>query len=82
MTTILKLYSTSSCHLCEEATAVLLSVRSIDLTWEEIEISDDDTLLARYGTRIPVLLNYRSGQELDWPFNRQDVINLIAENRP
>lgn len=82
MTTTLKLYSTSSCHLCEEATAILLSVGSNDFTWEEIEISDDDALIDRYGTRIPVLLNCRSGQELNWPFNRQDIVSLISTIRP
>lgn len=80
MTTILKLYSTSSCHLCEKATAILFSLEPHDFIWEEIEISEDDTLLERYGTRIPVLLHCHSGQELDWPFNRQDVVSLITIN--
>lgn len=81
MTTTLKLYSTSSCHLCEDATAILLSLALTHFTWEEIEISEDDTLLNNYGTRIPVLLHCHSGRELNWPFTAKDVIQLITNSR-
>lgn len=78
MTTSLKLYSTSSCHLCEKAIAILTGLGSYDFSWQEVEIFDSDSLMEQYGTRIPVLLNCDSGQELNWPFTSNDVIQLIS----
>lgn len=85
MTTTLKLFSTSSCHLCQDATDILLNLAQRDFanhnfTWDEIEISEDDFLLNNYGTRIPVLLDCHSGRELNWPFTAKDVIQLITNS--
>lgn len=77
MTTAYKLYSTSACHLCEEAATILSGLQDPRLTWEEIEIATSDELLHAYGTRIPVLSHQRSGQELNWPFTENDVIHLL-----
>lgn len=77
MTTQLILYSTSSCHLCEQAIAILENVSSLDITWREIEIAEDDALLAKYGTKIPVLRHVNSGKEINWPFTEHDVTLLI-----
>ena len=39
-----------------------------------VDIADDEALLARYGTRIPVLAC--RGREIGWPFNADDVLEL------
>lgn len=77
MTTQFKLFTTSSCHLCEKATAILtrLKIRE-SISWLEIEIAEDDALLASYGIRIPVLQHLASGKELNWPFTEEDIIAL------
>jgi glutaredoxin len=51
------LYGKAGCHLCEDARAVIESVRArrpFDLT--EVDVSLDPVLHARYGERIPVLV--------------------------
>ena len=56
---ILTLYSRPGCHLCDEMKAI---VRRVAMTseppasLEEIDISTDPALEARYGLDIPVLL--------------------------
>jgi glutaredoxin len=53
----LTLYSRPGCHLCEEMKAVVQSVGlSIPLSLQEVDISTDEALEARYGLEIPVLL--------------------------
>lgn len=78
MTTSLKLYSTSSCHLCEIAATMLADLASYDFSWQEVEIFDSELLMNQFGTRIPVLLNCDSGQELNWPFTSSNIIQLIS----
>ena len=65
------IYSKPGCHLCEVMTARLRRA-SFDepLDIEEVDITGDPTLLARYETRIPVLMiegrevaSYRIGEE-------------------
>lgn len=80
VTTRLILYSTSSCHLCEQATAILENLSFLNLEWHEIEIADDNVLLAKYGTKIPVLRNADSGEEINWPFTKHDVSLLISRH--
>jgi glutaredoxin len=56
---VLTLYSRPGCHLCEEMKAVIHRVtRAVDtpIAVEEIDISTDPELEARYGLEIPVLL--------------------------
>ena len=71
------LYTTIGCHLCEEARA-LISPLLANTNWllKEIDIAEDDDLIARYGIRIPVLSIPASG-ELDWPFTTQDIISRL-----
>ena len=53
----LTIYSRPGCHLCEEMKAVVDTVaRSIPLSLEEVDISTDPALEARYGLEIPVLV--------------------------
>jgi glutaredoxin len=65
------IYSRQGCHLCDQMKAVVERVgRSVAIAVEEIDISTDPALEARYGTDIPVLLvggkkaaKYRVGEE-------------------
>ena len=58
----LQLYSRPGCHLCERLEAELGPVISGHALLEIIDISEDPTLLRRYGLRIPVLAD--DGREL------------------
>ena len=56
---VLTLYSRPGCHLCDEMKALVQRVTSAvpaPATIEEIDISADPTLEARYGLEIPVLM--------------------------
>ncbi len=62
------LYSTEGCHLCEMAYELVVALgRTADV--QVIDIVDDDALVERYGTTIPVIAHLTSGVELGWPFD-------------
>ncbi len=71
------LYSTSHCHLCDNAIAILndLAINSFKI----VEITESEPLLIRYGTRIPVLRREDNKAELNWPFNAQDVVQFLRD---
>ncbi len=69
------LYGTSHCHLCEQAQALLAQ---LGIVAEHQDIVDDDALLERYGTRIPVLRRLADGSELGWPFDAQMLRRFCA----
>jgi glutaredoxin len=53
----LTIYSRPGCHLCDEMKAVVTrTARSFPIVLEEIDISTDPALEARYGLEIPVLV--------------------------
>ena len=55
----LTIYSRPGCHLCDEMKAIVRRVADAEkppLAVEEIDISTDADLEARYGLEIPVLL--------------------------
>jgi glutaredoxin len=57
----LTIYSKPGCHLCDEMKSLVHRVisqqsRHDDIAVDEIDISNDQTLLDRYGIEIPVLL--------------------------
>lgn len=53
----LTLYTRPGCHLCDEMKAAIARAgRDEPLTLEEVDISTDPALEARYGVEIPVLL--------------------------
>ena len=68
---LIQLYTTSACHLCELAEALL---HEAGLSAESIEIANEDSLVSRYGIRIPVIKRLDTQAELDWPFTSQDVL--------
>ena len=72
----LTLYSTSNCHLCELAYALLMPL-AVDSKLTVVDIADDEALLAQYGLCIPVLLRNDSKTELNWPFNQADIVEFL-----
>ena len=72
------LYSTSACSLCERAEQLLRSMPELrSVTLNVVDIAQDATLIARYGTSIPVVAT-GSGNSIAWPFNADAVIELIS----
>ena len=80
------LYTTSGCHLCEEAEALLVPVlayiekekgQSIHLRAQEI--SESEALVDVYGLRIPVIQLEGSTQDLGWPFEQAQAYEFILE---
>lgn len=79
------LYSTLGCHLCELAEAELLPYVALgDVTITVVDIAEESgsdenpgaiagDLVARYGTRIPVLHHLETGLELNWPFAHAEL---------
>lgn len=54
--TAVTLYGKPGCHLCDEARAVVAAVRAErEFSLEEVDITLDPALYARYGERIPVI---------------------------
>ena len=44
---------------------------------EEVDISESDDLVDRYGVRIPVL-QHPDGRELGWPFSSPELRTFLA----
>ncbi|MDO9150536.1 MAG: glutaredoxin family protein [Methylotenera sp.] len=73
----LNLYTTSHCHLCEQAEAMLTSIANdYDISWSSIEISDNEQLMETYGTKIPVIQIVDTGVEVTWPFDKEALLRL------
>ncbi|MDP1995755.1 MAG: glutaredoxin family protein [Gallionella sp.] len=75
MPSMIELYGTSCCHLCEQAQVIL---RDAGVVAKNIDIADDDNLLEKYGVRIPVLRRMDNGTELGWPFDAVAVMQFLA----
>jgi hypothetical protein len=73
----LELYGTVSCHLCDEAKAVL---QGACVCAAHIDIAVTEELLEKYGMRIPVLRRVDSGAELGWPFDAAAVTRFLARS--
>jgi len=76
----MQLLHTLGCHLCEQAEA-LLAPLARERGWRlvQIDIATDDTLLERYGTRIPVLRDPLRDLELGWPFDAERAGQHFAD---
>jgi glutaredoxin len=70
----LVLYSTTFCHLCEQAESLLAQ---LGIQAGHIDIAEDDDLLERYGTRIPVVKRMGDSSELGWPFDVEALQRFI-----
>ena len=72
------LFQKDECHLCDLALGVLAAARVAD--FESVWIDGDDALMARYGTRVPVLRDEADGRELGWPFAVEDVREFLGQS--
>ncbi len=71
-------YTTSQCHLCELAEALLVNTpMQAPVPVDVVDIAQSEELVQRYGTRIPVLRRSDTGQELDWPFDRDQLLTFL-----
>ena len=71
-------YTTSQCHLCELAEALLVSTPMPEpIPVDVVDIAQSEKLVERYGTRIPVLRRNDTGAELDWPFTRDELLTFL-----
>ena len=71
------LYSTDACHLCERAEALLHSMPELrNVPVDVVDIAGDAALFERYAHSIPVLAT-PAGRTIEWPFNADDVLELI-----
>lgn len=76
---VLYLYSTPACHLCEQAHAVIAPyLEPLGIALEEVDISEDDDLVVRYGVRIPVLKFADGEEELGWPFGVESFLRFAG----
>ena len=73
-----QLFGTLGCHLCDEAEQVLQPFVAQGLIVELLDIIDSADWLGRYALTIPVLRRVDNGQELNWPFDEQDVLQLFT----
>ncbi len=88
MSHVIELMTTSGCHLCEQALALLQQLQrdGLDIDIVEVEISLSETLTDEYGIRIPVLRRSGVSEELGWPFDydqaRRYVTSTSSTGKP
>ncbi|MBV1906308.1 MAG: glutaredoxin family protein [Pseudomonadales bacterium] len=76
---VLTLYSTSACHLCEQAISLLSNIPEVSEFKVVIQdISESVELVERFGLRIPVVQADSTACDLGWPFNEEDVKQYLA----
>lgn len=81
-----RLMTTDGCHLCEQAIGMFYYAKQNKLIKEDtvlelVDIVSDESLVATYGERIPVLLESTSGDELGWPFEFQVFVDWVQEHQ-
>lgn len=71
-------YTTAQCHLCELAESLLVNTSMPQpIPVEVIDIAQSEQLVARYGSRIPVLRRSDTSSELDWPFTHDQLLSFL-----
>ena len=70
------LYTRAGCHLCELA-AVMLEAAGLE--WRPADIDDSPDLERSYGVRVPVVRRSDTGEELDFPFDRVDLVRFAGQ---
>jgi len=73
-----QLFGTLGCHLCEVAEALLMPFVEHGLLVELVDIADREEWVERYGLTIPVLRRCDSGEELNWPFDAEQVARFLG----
>lgn len=77
---VLMFYTTSGCHLCEQAESVLMRTAlpgPVEVEW--VDIATGVELVERYGERIPLLKRTDNDSELGWPFDEAEVARWLAD---
>ena len=74
------LFSTTGCHLCEEAQYLLDSLNQ-PVNYSPKDIIDDPAWSERYAIRIPVLYHVASAEELSWPFDQSTLLQFVNRHR-
>ena len=74
----LNFYTTDGCHLCEEAKLLLIPY----MTGSQIEVSfidiiESEQLMELYDVKIPVIKRCDTNNELDWPFDSEQLIKFL-----
>ncbi|NKF51160.1 glutaredoxin family protein [Shewanella sp. WXL01] len=75
-----RLYHTDGCHLCELAQALIEQalLEGAQVSYQLIDICDQQTLADKYGTSIPV---FSDGQrDLNWPFDLEQLQQFIGSS--
>lgn len=72
-----QLFGTLGCHLCEQAEGLLMPFVERGLLVELVDIAEDESRADRYALRIPVLRRLDNGDELDWPFEEEQVASFL-----
>ena len=88
------LYTAPACHLCDLAKELVWPLlEALGGHLEEVDITQSDRLMERYGTRIPVLAlaseasDYQAGggeqdvRELGWPFEAREVAEFLNAHK-
>ena len=71
-------YTTTHCHLCELAEALLVNTpMDTPVPVDVVDIAQSEALTREYGLRIPVLRRNDTGAELDWPFTRDQLLAFL-----
>ncbi len=74
------LYSTTACHLCETAHELIRPFLSqLEMDIEEVDISESDALIERYGVRIPIIKFADGEKELGWPFSVESFLAFVSD---
>jgi len=76
VTTRWVLLVTGDCGLCDRAVDLLAQAHAPD--FECVAIDGDEGLEARYGVRVPVLVDRAEGRELGWPFDVAAIAAFLA----
>ena len=72
------LLGTVGCHLCEEAETLVVPVAErLGMSVRHVDIADDDTLMQRYATTIPVVRREDRDLELGWPFDADSLYRFL-----
>jgi len=67
------LFGTEGCHLCELAADLL---GETGIRFQQVDIMANTEWQEKYGLRIPVLLHSKTGRELNWPFDKLQLLNF------
>ena len=74
----LKFFTTQGCHLCEQAGEILTVLqKKYMFELDVIDIAVEQELVEKYGLNIPVLMNADNKEELYWPFDVDEIVNLL-----